>query len=366
MSSTTLSPSGSSRSGGPLPLAALLAAARTATSAASPPAGPAIGAAISPAPPHRAAAGTLASGPAPKAAGARPNRIGLFGMVSEECLECIRRHVEPIKGLHPWTAQAIYTALAVCASKQGSASVADGQRCWVTVAELAARTGMGRRNVERYLPVLREAGVIRIVHAHDALHRPTASHYLFVYPHTEERDTPTPESASPAAHVADDGSGATRESTPADSGVGTFSKSQENPPDSGPERANAVEGRGGTNENVGAVAEPEATGSTAALPAPVPSAGPDALPSDDEDDLWTPAQRRLEAEVTPAAFSAWLRPLVRVRSEDARAAGALGHLVLGCGSAFHRDQVERRYRRAIETAVGGPVRLVVLTPGAAP
>jgi DNA-binding transcriptional ArsR family regulator len=372
MSFTGLSSFRLPRAGGPVPLAALLAAARTGSSAAQPPTRTAPAAAVPAAPPHPShreavAATGPAAGTAARQAGARPNKIGLFGMVSEECLERIRRHVEPIKGLHPWTAQAIYTALAVCASKQGSASVADGQRCRVTVAELAARTGMGRRNVERYLPVLRDAGVIRIVHAHDAQHRPVASHYLFVYPHTAERDTPTPESASPAAQGAESDAGATRESTPADTRVGTVSKSQENPPESGPEGANAFEGREGTNENVGAGTGPAAIANTAGLPAPVPSAHPDSLPADEEDDRWALARRRLEADVTPAAFGAWLRPLVWVRPGDAPAAGdngAPGHLVLGCGSTFHRDQVERRYRAAIEAAVGGPVELVVLGPAA--
>jgi len=120
--------------------------------------------------PPQASTSVAPSASASLAGAARANKLGLFGMVSEECLDQIRRHVAPIKGLHAWTAQAIYTALAVSASRQGQASVADGQRCWVTIAELAARTGMGRRNIERYLPVLQDAGVIRIIHAHDTLH----------------------------------------------------------------------------------------------------------------------------------------------------------------------------------------------------
>ena len=389
MSSTTsptFGPSsiGHARGGSPPPLAALLAAARMATSAAGPRPAPPVAAAVSAPPPHYPPRAALPV-PAPVIAvttgavaarqtGTRANKIGLFGMVSEECLEQIRRHVEPINGLHAWTAQAIYTALAVCASKQGSASAGDGQRCWVTVAEVAARTGMGRRNVERYLPVLRNAGVLRIVHTHDALHRPTASHYVFVYSHTEERDTPTPESVSPAAPVAETASGATPESARLDSGVGTVVKSQENPKESGPERADFFEGQERTNENASPTPAPALIPSTTAPPPPpAPESVSECdVPEVDADDPWTQAQRRLAAEVTPAAYSAWLRPLVLVPSADGLADGPMDRtavdgaprrVVLGCGSPFHHDQMERRYRAVIEAAVEGPVEFVLLGTG---
>ena len=180
---------------------------------------------------HRGRPSTSPGGPKPGHA----SRLGLFGMVSEECLERVRDHVAPIKGLHPWTAQALYAALAVCASRQGTASAADGQRCWVSVAELAARTGMCRRNVERYLPVLQAAGVVRIVRAHDALHRPVASHYVFVYPRSQVGDAPTPRSGYSAAPVGGGGGEATLESGPADSGVGTVLENQEESPESDPD-----------------------------------------------------------------------------------------------------------------------------------
>ena len=368
--SSTASPSfRPARAGDPLPLSALLAAARSASGAQEPARGPALAAAVPAAPPHPAPRAAAANGVTAKPVGARPNKIGLFGMVSEECLERIRRHVAPIKGLHAWTAQAIYTALAVCASRQGSASAGDGQRCWVTVAELAARTGMGRRNVERYLPVLRDAGVLRIVHAQDALHRPTASHYVFVYSHTEERDTPTPESGYPAAPVAEPVLGATPESNPPDSRVGTLLESEKSPQESGPEGGNEFERRGGTNENenVAASLQSEHLAGAGALSDPPPPAEPE-VDAADGDDPWKRAQRRLAAEVTPAAYGAWLHPLVRVAPEDAPQDGAPPRVVLGCTSAFHRDQVERRYRAAIEAAVGGPVEIVLLgppTPGGA-
>ena len=97
---------------------------------------------------HARAAPTRPHGGSTAPAGApppRPNRLGQFGMVSLAALEQVAAHVEPVTGLHVWTAQALYVALAGCASQQGTASTAEGQRCRVTVGELAARTRMGRR-----------------------------------------------------------------------------------------------------------------------------------------------------------------------------------------------------------------------------
>lgn len=359
-------------------------------------------------PPGRTGAPPLA-GPAANAAAAgaaaalpkSPNKLGLFGMVSEQCLEQIRRHVLPIKGLHPWTAQAIYTALAVCASKQGQASVADGQRCRITVAELADRTGMCRRNIERYLPVLQSAGVIKIVHAHDALHRPVASHFLFIYPHTGSGDTPTRESGIPDAGGAAPAQSPTRESDGSDSGVGTVSKSQRERKESGPERARFVLEREEHEED-----EERVESAATALDQPATSLEGTTLPTGNEGTLtgtqhangarWRQARELLRGQVSDAAFNAWLEPL---RTVPERATGQIltpggeddaplyaagndegsavshealatprpasgvvnstGVMVLACRNAFQRDQIERRYRAAIEAALNGPVSLIV-------
>jgi hypothetical protein len=297
-------------------------------------------------------------------------------MVSEECLARIREHVTPIKGLHPWTAQAIYTALAVCPSKQGQASVAEGQRCWVSVAELAARTGMCRRNIERYLPVLEAAGVLKIVHAHDALHRPVASQYVFTYPHTQSGDIPTPESANLAPLVSASDVAATPTSTMADSRVGTDSKSPREPVDSDQEGVRLAEGEEREEHRAGTAPLAEGTSSTSEEAART-------------DPRWEHARQILRREVSAAAFSAWLEPLwplclaqpgnaddptprsdtdldTTALSFTVGAGGAAGSgrradgtLVLACSNAFQREQIRRRYHAGLEAALGGPVELVI-------
>jgi hypothetical protein len=108
---------------------------------------------------------------------------------------------------------------------------------------------------------------------------------------------------------------------------------------------------------------------------------------------WASACRILAAELTPAAFGAWLRPLTPValvpdtgpRPMPAGAgqgvhphpradSGADRHveaapgpggqrLVLACNNAFHRDHVLRRYRAAIERAAGAACEVVVRPRG---
>ena len=319
--------------------------------------------------PPQASTSVAPSASASLAGAARANKLGLFGMVSEECLDQIRRHVAPIKGLHAWTAQAIYTALAVSASRQGQASVADGQRCWVTIAELAARTGMGRRNIERYLPVLQDAGVIRIIHAHDTLHRPVASHYLFVYRHTASDGIPTPESGSTASPVVDHGVSTTPESAGLDSGVGTLTKSQRKRSESGPEGAPVAVAQEEREETFPPETIDTHPDSVATVPESVQPAlncnsmtPPSPVPSPVEA-RWTRARETLRSEVSAAAFSAWLEPLLPLpavlpagESSDEVASDAL---VLVCGSTFQREQIVRRYRPRIEKAFGGSVEFTV-------
>ncbi len=73
---------------------------------------------------------------------------------------------------------------------------------------------------------------------------------------------------------------------------------------------------------------------------------------------WASVCRILAAELTPAAVSAWLRPLTPVALAAAPDRGGL-LLVLACNTAFHRDHVLRRYRAAIERAAGAACEVVV-------
>ena len=84
---------------------------------------------------------------------------------------------------------------------------------------------------------------------------------------------------------------------------------------------------------------------------------------DPADARWASACRILAAELTPAAVSAWLRPLTPVALAPAPDRGGQ-LLVLACNTAFHRDHVLRRYRAAIERAAGAACEVVV-RPGAA-
>jgi hypothetical protein len=81
-------------------------------------------------------------------------------------------------------------------------------------------------------------------------------------------------------------------------------------------------------------------------------------PADPADVRWASVCRILAAELTPAAVSAWLRPLTPVALAPAPDRGGL-LLVLACNTAFHRDHVLRRYRAAIERAAGAACEVVV-------
>lgn len=320
---------------------------------------------------YRAPEAAPAARSAPTAIGpnvARANKIGLFGMVSENCLERIRDHVSLIKGLHPWTAQAIYTALAVCASRQGQASVSEGQRCAVSVAELAERTGMCRRNIERYLPVLEAAGVIQIVHAHDALHRPVASHYVFTYPRSTGGHAPTQESAASDAPVAEMAQMATRESAECDSGVGLDSVRKQESQEPGPEDELCDEPERPLRGSLASSASAHGPAvPTDPLVAPQPtgqSTGQSTALA-----LWEQARQQLQETMTEAVYSTWVAPLHVAPLPPAGGPAQAGNaaLTLTCASAFARDHLTRRYRRQIETAVGGPVAFVVADgPASAP
>ncbi len=118
---------------------------------------------------------------------------------------------------------------------------------------------------------------------------------------------------------------------------------------------------------------------------------------------WRAARAILAETISPAAFSAWLSSLTPVtlvtsapvvesapvssRSAPGRSASAdpgrcgeasgtdnhgtptprgASRLVLACTSTFHREHVERRYRTAIEAALGTGCELVVRHPPAPP
>jgi hypothetical protein len=294
---------------------------------------------------------TTAAGPA------RPNKIGQFGMVSLAALEQIAQHVEPIQGLHVWTAQALYVALAGCASQQGTASTAEGQRCRVTVAELASRTRMGKRNVQRYLTALVEAGVLKILHRHDALHRPVASDYVFSYPGQDSPGKATPESASPAPRVAPAPRAAPESGPTYDSGVTTVTQKEEskNPDQERRQTDSGGDERAPHPAAIAADPDEHATGSVPYTPKAGEEPQTTGAPR-----RWNEALDRLSRLVTPAGFVSWLAPLEVLQCDDSSGAGSDRPAIrLRCQSAFHRDQVHRRYRPLIEQALGGTVELVV-------
>ena len=317
--STALASSTRRTAQGPLPLAALLAGALPLPSAPSAPSSPA----------------------------ARINKMGLFGMVSLAAVEQIARHVAPLDGLHAWTAQSLYLALALCASQQGSASTAEGQRCRATIAELAARTRMSPRNVQRYLGVLKDAGVLRIQQRHDPLHRPVASEYVFVYPETSPSASPSapPETKLPGIPqglhptvtpppVPGDSGGAklagdaTPAAPPDDSGVTTVAKKdlEENPERD--ERA------------------------IPCLRANVPAAEDGSRSPRQKQ--WEAARQALAGQLSAATYSAWIAPLELAERPDEPDQA----LVLICASPFHRERVERLHR-SIEDLLGSPVQFAV-------
>ena len=110
-----------------------------------------------------------------------PSRLGLFGMVSAAALERVADAAAGRRPARRTAAMGVYAQLAVLASQQGTAS-AQGQRCTVTVAELAARCRMGRRTVQTYLALLADCGVLTVAHRFDARGNPLASTLVFAYP----------------------------------------------------------------------------------------------------------------------------------------------------------------------------------------
>ena len=82
---------------------------------------------------------------------------------------------------------------------------------------------------------------------------------------------------------------------------------------------------------------------------------------------WLDAKRVLAQRLSAAAFRAWVEPLQLASrchpvgengsAETAPANGA--PIRLRCSSAFQCEQVTRRYKAAIEEALGAPVELVV-------
>lgn len=68
---------------------------------------------------------------------------------------------------------------------------------------------------------------------------------------------------------------------------------------------------------------------------------------------WLDAKHLLAQHLSAAAFRAWVEPLELVSSLHGLA------IRLRCSSAFQCEQVSRRYRAAIEEALGVPVELVV-------
>jgi hypothetical protein len=93
---------------------------------------------------------------------------------------------------------------------------------------------------------------------------------------------------------------------------------------------------------------------------------------------WRTARESLAAEMSGAAFNAWIAPLQPLGPSPSRAAApqpttsdsfsfheeepkheTSAPFRLACASTFQRDQIERRYRRLIESALGVAVALVV-------
>ena len=72
---------------------------------------------------------------------------------------------------------------------------------------------------------------------------------------------------------------------------------------------------------------------------------------------WQRALTKLAEELSPATISAWIEPLV---CEPPPAGAPPGTPIrLRCASVFQLQQINRRYRTAIERALGAPVELVL-------
>ena len=76
------------------------------------------------------------------------------------------------------------------------------------------------------------------------------------------------------------------------------------------------------------------------------------------DPHWAAALERLSQELTPAAFSAWIAPLEPVPAVSPGTSDGEDRLTLRCSSSFHLHQVDRRYREAIERALGRQIGLI--------
>jgi hypothetical protein len=129
-------------------------------------------------------------------------------MVSAAALERLAEAAAARPACSPAAAMGVYAQLAVFASQQGTASAQGGQRCTVTVAELAARCRMGRRTVHTYLALIAECGLVAIDHRFDARGHALASTLVFAYPGRDAPVSPVP----PAAHAAPAGAESVGES----------------------------------------------------------------------------------------------------------------------------------------------------------
>lgn len=74
-------------------------------------------------------------------------------------------------------------------------------------------------------------------------------------------------------------------------------------------------------------------------------------------DLWRSALSKLTAELSAATISAWIEPLVLEPPPAGAPPGSPLRLV--CASAFHLQHVNRRYRAALERALGAPIELLL-------
>src|SRR5262249_54286500 len=120
-------------------------------------------------------------------------------MVSAAALERLADAAAARPACSPAAAMGVYAQLAVFASQQGTASAHGGQRCTVTIAELAARCRLGRRTIQTYLALLADCGLVVIAHRCDARGNPLASTLMFAYPRRDEPVMPVMPPVPPAA-----------------------------------------------------------------------------------------------------------------------------------------------------------------------
>ena len=73
--------------------------------------------------------------------------------------------------------------------------------------------------------------------------------------------------------------------------------------------------------------------------------------------LWQRTLAALAGELSPATIGAWIEPLVCEPPPPGAPAGTPVRLV--CASAFHLQHINRRYRAALERAIGAPVELLL-------